>query len=758
MKFLKAVTKTPCFIPYFLMLTGLLASCQPEDFTTSPVLSPDQSLKKMHVEDGFEVELVAAEPLVNSPIAMTFDDKGRIWLLEMESYMLDTLGTGEDKPTGKIVILTDKDKDGEFDDRKIFMDSLVLPRAISFIDDGMLIAEPPNLWYVEIKNDRPGKKELVDSKYAIGGNVEHQPNALYRALDNWVYNAKSDKRYRRIDGQWHIEKTTFRGQWGISQDNYGRLYYNHNSTNLLGDYFSPGFGATNANQRKVAGYYENIVPDNRVYPARPTPGVNRGYMEGILDDSLRLVNFTAASGPTIYRGDLFGEEYRFNAFVAEPAANLIKRDILVEKGYRVEGKQAYQGKEFLTSVDERFRPVSLYNSPDGALYVVDMYRGIIQHKTYATDYLKAQIASRQLSQPHDYGRIYRIVPKGKEVMIKPMPQDIQGLVQGLQDPNGWIRDKAQQMLIDHRMVAAEPMLREYIKNPDKPLACMHALWTMEGLGLLQPTDVYPLLEDTDWHIRVQALSVMPSLMDKDTYGNFLPFLEGMLARKDSLAAPYLAFLAGAIRPYDEGAAHDLLRGLARVFPNNVYVADAILTNLQGLEAAFMNELLVDIPDTATLVHRQFRKVITSIEKAKKDKNTAKATADYPKGAAIFKSTCATCHGADGYGIEGLAPPLNNSDWVIGEKKRLIPIVLYGLTGPIIVNKKVYQAPQVTGDMPGIGQNNEFSDSDIADVLSFIRNAWSNRAPKVTAEEIVHTREKFKDREKTFTMEELQAIQ
>src|SRR4051812_34975142 len=132
----------------------------------SPVLSPRESLSKMHVEKGFEVKIVATEPLVNSPVAMTFDDKGRIWAVEMLNYMPDTLGTGEDARTGKIVILSDKNGDGVMDERKVFLDSLVLPRAICLVENGVLVAEPPNLWYYEIKDDQPLKKTLVDAHYA----------------------------------------------------------------------------------------------------------------------------------------------------------------------------------------------------------------------------------------------------------------------------------------------------------------------------------------------------------------------------------------------------------------------------------------------------------------------------------------------------------------------------------------------------------------------------------------------------------------
>src|SRR5690606_10100883 len=159
---------------------------------------------------------------------------------------------------------------------------------------------------------------------------------------------------------------------------------------------------------RVAGYGETIVADKRVYPIHPTTGVNRGYMEGVLDSTGRLVKFTAACGPLIYRGGLIAG---MNAFVAEPSANLIKRNVLDAEGYRVVGKQAYQGREFLASHDERFRPVNLYDGPDGSLYIVDMYRGIIQHSTYLTPYLKDEIAKRELTLPLGMGRIYRVFPK-----------------------------------------------------------------------------------------------------------------------------------------------------------------------------------------------------------------------------------------------------------------------------------------------------------------------------------------------------------
>ncbi|HMI59649.1 MAG TPA: hypothetical protein VK518_02035, partial [Puia sp.] len=468
-------------VPFFVA-AFLSSACNHPHPVASPPLTADSAILKMHVDSGFTIKLVAAEPLIAAPVALSFDEKGRIWVVEMMDYMPDTAGTGENAPTGKVVILSDKNGDGVMDDSKIFLDSLILPRAICLIDSGILVAEPPKLWYYKIINDQPVGKTLVDSDYAAGGNVEHQPNGLFRALDNWIYNAKSAKRYKKSGDRWLIERTHFRGQWGITQDNAGHLYYNTNSDNLLGDYFPPGFGATNEHQHKVAGFSEHIVTDNHVYPVRPNTGVNRGYQQGVLDDSGRLREFTAACGPVIYNGNEFPKAYEDNAFVAEPAANLIKRDLLTTTGYITTGKEAEEKKEFLASEDERFRPVNLYTGPDGALYIVDMYRGIIQHKTYLTPYLKNEIKDRALTRPLNCGRIYKVLPANSAPQNVSFPTNTDSLVQLLQHPNGVVRSKAQQLLVDSKNKQAIPALRQLLKNTQAPIPLTHALWTLEGLN------------------------------------------------------------------------------------------------------------------------------------------------------------------------------------------------------------------------------------------------------------------------------------
>jgi mono/diheme cytochrome c family protein/glucose/arabinose dehydrogenase len=734
-------------------------SQQPEvvDFGKSPFISPEASISKMIVEDGFEVKLIAAEPLVSTPVAMLFDDKARMWVVEMTGYMPDTTGAGEDIPNGKIVILDDKNGDGVYDDRKVFLDSLVLPRAICFVDGGILVAEPSNLWFYEISNDKPVNKLLVDDKYAVGGNVEHQPNGLLRALDNWIYNAKSDRRYRRIGGKWVFERTHFRGQWGIAQDNYGRLYYNNNSQNLLGDYFAPGFGAQNRYQRGVAGFNEKSVANNKVYPIRPTPGVNRGYMKNVLNDSLKLNEFTAAAGPIVYRGSLFGKAYEWNAFTPEPSANLIKRNILNEKGYVVQGQQAYKDREFLASTDERFRPVNLYDAPDGSIIVLDMYRGIIQHKTYLTPYLADQIGKRGLTQPLASGRIYKILPKNSKTKMVTLSDDPNELVKLLGHSDGWVRDKAQQKLIDVKSTQVIPALRSAVQQKQNPLFAIHALWTLEGLGALTTDEVLGLVHQPTWPLRMTALTAIPSVISKDNYNQISGAFDLLLSANDTLAAPYVAFLTPWIKKYDQKAATTLLTKLAVTYPQSKFVADAVISNLQDDEEVFQKELSASLTGTNFVVQNQLQKVIANAKSARANRNPEILKKQFPKGEALFTSICQTCHGLDGNGVKSLGPPLNQSEWVTGSREKLISVVLFGLTGPIKVNGHTYQAPEISGDMPGIGYDKDMPNEDIAQLLSYIRKSWRNNADNVTTEEVAKTRQKLSGRQKAFTEAELEGI-
>jgi putative membrane-bound dehydrogenase-like protein len=443
---------------------------------SAPALRPEDQLRTFKVPTGFHVELVAADPLVHDPVAMTIAPDGRLWVVEMADYMQDLEGRGANERNGRIVILSDTDGDGRMDKRSVFLDGLELPRAVSLVDDGALVIEPPHLWFVRDTNGdgvADSKVEIADD-FGTRLNIEYLPNGLLWSLDNWIYNASlsltaSGNKTLRFryegGGKFTRESTVTRGQWGISQDSTGRLYYNSNSDPLRFEaipaaYLSrnPGFAAAGANVQLVPALL-------KVWPGRITTGINRGYKT--LDANGRMYFVTAACSPLVYRGAIFPPEFRGDVFVAEPTGNLIKRIKLTEKDGAVLGANAYEGTEFLTSTDERFRPLNLYNGPDGALWIVDFYRGLIQEREFITTYLRKQVEARGLERPIGLGRIWRVVPDATPA-LKLEPTLAQAtplqLVDALGDGNGWTRDTAQRLLVEKRAAVKDPAVAAALRK------------------------------------------------------------------------------------------------------------------------------------------------------------------------------------------------------------------------------------------------------------------------------------------------------
>ncbi|MGH8248595.1 MAG: DUF7133 domain-containing protein, partial [Gammaproteobacteria bacterium] len=334
-----------------------------EKIPPAPPLSPDAAVRKFKLRPGFRVELFASEPMVESPVAAQFDDDGRLWVVEMRGYMRNVDGAGEDTPVGRVSILEKTDEEGCADKCTVFLEGLVMPRTMLHVRGGVLIAEPPNLWFYPIENDKPGPRVAVATDFGSQQNPEHTANSLVLAMDNWIYSLYHPWRYRFLGGKWQREPMPQRVQWGLSQDDFGRLFYTSNADHLRGDlvpshYFS--------GWQKAPGIGVQIAKDQTLWPARMNPGVNRGYGPRSLRPDGTLEKFTAACGTCIYRGDAL-PGCAGNAFVCEPAANLIRRDLLREQAGAITAHNAYDKNEFLASTDELFRPVNLYTGPDGAL-------------------------------------------------------------------------------------------------------------------------------------------------------------------------------------------------------------------------------------------------------------------------------------------------------------------------------------------------------------------------------------------------------
>ena len=562
----------------------------------APVRTPEEEAATFKLVPGFRAELVAANPLVGDPVAMQFGPDGRLWVLEMRGYMPNPQGEGEREPVGVIAVLTDTDGDGRFDRRQVFADKLVMARAISLIGDGLLVAEPPNLWFMRDTNGDgvADEKTQVAGDYGNTNNPEHNSNGLMWALDNWIYSANHTVRFRyEGNGKFKRENTVPRGQWGISQDDTGRIFYNSNSDPLRHDAIpsaylrrNPSFEATGSNVQLVPGR----LP---IWPSRMTPGVNRGYQ--ILNDEYKITSMTAASGPVIYRGTLFPAEFRGDAFVPEPTGNLIKRIKLTEQDGALSGANAYEGTEFMTSTDERFRPVNLYNGPDGALYVVDFYRGLIQHRIYLTSFLRKQVEERGLDKGTGNGRIWRIVPDGAPTAkydVGLAKATTRELVGKLSDGNGWVRDTAQRLLIEQRDPGAAIVLREAALDPKRPaLARLHALWTLEGIvaGIDRATAV-AALNDADPRVVAAAVRVAESLIqpvsaDADVIARVSSLVK---TRTEPAIRLQLALSLGQAKTAAAAAA---LAELVVEAGRQPFLADAVVSGLVGREVAFVANLI-----------------------------------------------------------------------------------------------------------------------------------------------------------------------
>ena len=487
---------------------------QPSVSEAAPVLSPADEMKTFQLPPGYRVELVASEPMVQEPVAIDFDAAGRLWVVEMRGYMQDLPATGEREPVGRVSVLEDLNNDGVMDKKTVFLDGLVLPRTIKVLEHGVLIAEPPHLWLARDTNGdlKADTKTEVTNKYGLAtANVEHNANSLTWALDNWMHTSEATIDVRFKNGQFEIRNTVSKGQWVASQDDEGRIYRNSNESVLHVDLVPTPYYARNPNLVRTRGSYESLRGDkdenNVVWPARPTPGVNRGYQAGILRPDGRLAKFTSASSPTVYRGDRLPADLRGNLFVLEPAANLVSRLIVSDDGTRLRARKAYENTEFLTSTDERFRPVYLSNAPDGTLYLVDMYHGIIQHRGYVTEYLRDQILSRKLDSANGHGRIYRIVHETTKRDRRPALSNAPStrLVELLSYPNGWWRDTAQRLLVERGDKSVVPALTKLASSATDARTRLHALWTLDGVDRISASLVTHALEDRSRDVRASAV-------------------------------------------------------------------------------------------------------------------------------------------------------------------------------------------------------------------------------------------------------------
>lgn len=807
----------------------------------SPSLSAEDELKTFQLAPGIRVELVANEPMVAHPVAVQFDPDGRMWVVEMRGYMPNLEGTGEDKPVGRVSVLTDTDGDGRMDKNTVFLDGLVMPRAIILVRDGALIGAPPYLWFCR-DTDGDGKADekvevakdfgfAIDPTNVAIGEPENKPNSPLWGFDNWIHIGHYSAKFRWRDGQWQRGVASSLGQWGLSQDDWGHFFNNSNSSQLSAQFIPAHYLSRNPNYPRPKGRSVTIARDQSVWPVRVNPGINRGYVPEMLRDN-KLKEFTSACAPWIYRADLFPHEFLGNAFVCEPAGNLIKRDFLTAENGVLSAREAYDQREFIASTDERFRPVNLTTGPDGALYISDMYHGIIQHRVSVSKYLEDQVEARGLDKPVGLGRIWRVVPENAKrpaspSMSKETPKQ---WVAHLAHRNAWWRETAQRLLVERGDLSVVPELEKMAIEGKEPMGRMHALCTLDGLQRTTWRTVSRALDDADPRVRATAVRVGEMLLAESDRADVLAKWMALAGTESSAEVQQQLVLSlGEARDH---AADMAMAKLCLRVPDHAFLRDAMLTGVGGHELELVEKLLAEPADknldslisslatcvisernagrierllnaTAELpaaarsrqlavlnglttsvivttrkparftaeptalvkLRTQFSSLKTTFGKVEAlftwpgkpgavaetpmEPLTAAQQARFEAGKLLYAGTCGSCHQTHGLGLDGLAPPLADSEWVNGSVERLARIAINGVRGPIEVAGRRYGL-----DMPAWGALN---DEHLASILTYIRREWGHAAAPVEIDIVKQIRAKVADRRDAWTQPELLKI-
>ena len=480
-----------------LLLLGGNAWAQGPAVKEEPPLPPQQPVqplsaaeeaKTFHLPPGYRMELVLSEPEIKEPVMASFDGDGRMYVVEMRTYMQDIDGNHELEPSSRVSLHWSSKKDGVFDKHTIFADKLLLPRILLPLDKGRVIIGETNTSDLYLYTDTDGdgvadKKELWYQGGARGGNLEHQPNGLVWAIDNGLYSTYNAYRLRWTPGGAVKEPAAANnGQWGLAQDNYGKIYFmNAGGESGPQSYQTPVvYGAFNPGAAMEKGFSE-------VFPL-----VGRGDFQGGLSrvrpEDKTLNHFTATAGAEVYRGDRLPDELKNNLFFGEPVGRLVRRAIVKDQGGLTVLSNPYQAErgEFLRSTDLLFRPLNFRTGPDGTLYIVDMYRGIIQEGNWVLrgSYLRRVVEQYSFQNVVGRGRIWRLVHETTKPGPQPnmLSETAAQLVAHLEHPNGWWRDTAQKLLVLKQDASVVPALAAMARGSKNALGRIHALWTLEGLG------------------------------------------------------------------------------------------------------------------------------------------------------------------------------------------------------------------------------------------------------------------------------------
>ncbi len=516
-------------------------------------LSPDAALAQFVLEPGYRIDLVAAEPLVQDPVAIAFDERGRLYVVENRGYPDPLEGEDEGPALGVVALLTDADADGRFDTRTEFADGLTYPNGVMAWDGGVFVTVAPDLLYLK---DTTGDG-IADVRRVVltGFNATRTAQIRFShptlGPDGWIYLtsglnggrvtspahpdrppvefASSDSRYHPRTGA--FELAGGQGQYGLTFDDHGRRFICANRHPVWHVVLEPHQLSRNPSLSFTDTVQEvsAVGADAIVWPL--SADLTTASFHPTLMQTPHAGTFTSASGVHIHRGDALPEGHLGSIFVMESAQNLVQRQVREPEGVSFRSQPARHGAEFLATRDSWFRPVSAVTGPDGALYLVDMYRKDIDHPAYVPEESRALF---DFAAGRDRGRIYRLAASAREP--GPMPGDLASaspaaLVQALRHANGWRRDTAQRLIVERatRAPAHHGLTRDLraLLGDTRAEARLHALWTLDQLEALDADDVRRALRDDAPGVRENALRIAERRLANED-----GLLDAVLARHD----------------------------------------------------------------------------------------------------------------------------------------------------------------------------------------------------------------------------------
>lgn len=563
--------------------------------------SPEESLKALKLKPGYEAMLVAHEPLVQDPVFIDWDAKGRMWVVEMGDYPFapgektKDGSVGQEKvselQTGRVKILEDTNGDGIYDKASLFLDGLKHPTGLAFWKNGVFIANIPDIFFAEDTNG-DGKCDKRETWFTgfTAGNPQHLVNGFCWGLDGWFYGANGDSggditcvktgkqvalgtndfRFDPQTGEFALEGG--RSQYGKWRDDFGNWFGNNNST--IGWHYWLPFRYLERHPEVVAKSVRgNLNDEKRVFPA--SPPVRR------FNQASAVNTLTSGCSPMPFRDTTFGTDGKDVMFICEPANNLVHREVLNYNGASITSLRHPDDadSEFIASEDNWFRPSMARTGPDGALYVVDMYRLVLEHP----EWIPAETArGLDLRGGEDRGRIYRIGRSGPPKGGTTQPEAITAMASS----NGWMRDTAQRLLIEQGDISVIPELKKLLVG--LPPVRIQAAFTIMQLGGMLPEELFVMLKPLAPRIRAVGLTATGSTND-DVFID----LEKPLLKQTPAKAP-----------------------VAAVIP--------VITN--------------NNPNRQKVV-------------AKYVADTGKLEGDAKRGAAVFQKVCVICHKMGEFGVE-----------------------------------------------------------------------------------------------------------